>query len=687
MDTENLIQSATMNKVWDTLKEAAKLSFIQENKIYKLAGLEFKDAQALAESLTNSDSFVKFQIALQNLIYGNKSFIKYFYDTDFINKIAAETKASKQIAETFNEAMGKGKAGAIKSENIQFKSIGELNSGLKQFAENIMSAFSDSDIIDQDYLKKNEEAITEALIEALHSTPFQFGFGKGGKKNTLVIEKEYREKMGLYADDLPPLSSIKSQVKKSRGESKVYLMIEYKDFKNFLEKHPNEGIEFQLYGDKDVFQSIFDRGKLANMAKNLLKAEIETTIEKDGITLRTTNLFMDEAKDKSIFNRYKINKDNRNTWATPATFEEDIKEISILFFNVIEKELKWIAVNDQKAIKDFEEWKEQGIQSLITLLRDNPASIYEIGTKSTRAHTSGMLGETLFSLLLTESNLKDGDLIYQKKVQILGQTSKGGTGEAAVDTKLVSEKLGTIGFQIKNYSTSKNIAVLYNTSNSLYDEKSMSRYIKSNAYKALMEIFERIYWNKNWEENIEKAENIFNEHLPYYIRYDEAAIESSTEQSNFYIINFNFIPASVIFIYMIQALGIQLEEFEISSSTKNTENFFYFSPLEVKKEKLDAMTKAGYGEVMPLVQDGIIKNSFKDSWLQTFNTIKKETDNGGYYTAKTINSFQSDDKKPRTKTDNLLSALHDDVRINFTGVKLNFSDKVELLLQQAKKKA
>ena len=120
MDTDNLIQGVTISDVWDVLKKEAENSFIKENKVYALANLKFENAIELAASLRTPDGFKEFQIALKNLIYGNKSFVKYFYNTEFINKLAAETKGSKQIAATFNDALGKGKAGAIKSENIVF---------------------------------------------------------------------------------------------------------------------------------------------------------------------------------------------------------------------------------------------------------------------------------------------------------------------------------------------------------------------------------------------------------------------------------------------------------------------------------------------------------------------------------------------------------------------------------------
>jgi hypothetical protein len=62
---------------------------------------------------------------------------------------------------------------------------------------------------------------------------------------------------------------------------------------------------------------------------------------------------------------------------------------------------------DIQTIKTFEE--DCGNNSEVKnrmekMLLDNPNSIYEIFSKRTRAHVSGMLGETLFSIFLETFN-------------------------------------------------------------------------------------------------------------------------------------------------------------------------------------------------------------------------------------------------------------------------------------------
>lgn len=265
--------------------------------------------------------------------------------------------------------------------------------------------------------------------------------------------------------------------------------------------------------------------------------------------------------------------------------------------------------------------KAEGAQQMIIWLQANKKRINSrlnqekdlknllVGRKDTMKEVKGDIGELIVNLII-EQALQDN--LYENAVNFFG-TQLGdkdlGTGKMAVDLAL-----NGIGFQVKNFPSfeSKEEVLLYHQSNLLYNGEKV--YLKNENGNR--------YMNKeNWETlflfgvgnrgiSIETVLNILKESLPNYLRYSENIVKDlsnnknlkalSELRSNFYILNFRIIPASIIFSELAKS---------IKENTKdNILKMFYYTNDDNQDYNSDTMTLTDAGQEKTLKSD---KNLFK----------------------------------------------------------------------------
>ena len=641
----------------DVLRRLCEKSYNSESLLYnKIDNNIFsfpKDCDTFCQKMVeDSLFFIDFQKAMKKIVYGNREYIKYFYDSRVINQIAAESseKSSDLISESLQDVLG---SGYIKGQQVRFDSVKEMNEKIDKLTQDIVNQIlSNQDNLFQKEIQDYEKILFQAIKKQIYQTDFSFGYSSKDmlQKEWIINEKE-------FMSNITPNNKTNSKALKAakvfepyekNGEvvlKSVMVLAQLGDLKNLVKG--KKGTTIQIYGDKNIL--------LPMLVKALDDFSEQTGIgikrdSGDG-TLRKENLFKIKTDGDDLSINLSFYKDFNNKNASEKDWDkvkQDIEKVIDIFFNVLLEVIIPIMQKDNidiQTIKTFEE--DCGNNSKVKdrmekMLLDNPNSIYEIFSKRTRAHVSGMLGETLFSIFLETFNENNNT-----NVEIFGQTDLG-TGQAAVDVGLITDSLHKIGFQIKNYGSISNTISLYSQSNKLSAEKEMQRYIETDYYKILHRIFlensdESLLWTNNQDETdklLNQSENILNKHIPYYIRFDEAQIENSMIQNNFYIINFSFIPASVIFYIMSETIKENIEN-------QNYKNMFFLSSEKQENSNLLNAT------------------NFKDSWLNTYKEI-------------------SNNIAPDT-TENLLKELSNKLYVNFIGMRITFKNKLEILFSNASK--
>lgn len=627
------------------IRQMANLSYANESIIYhkagfnkELNGIGFNDAKSLRNYLKNKDNFNSFQDALKILVYGeNYIFVKYFYDKSFISQIAINTERweKKVLSGTSGKAISHDEyqgfqksikeSGHLDGENAK-EQITDLQKKLKKAGNSLWKFIEKLGIINSEEIavkigEDYESVIADILSNYLLNASFTYGYDdKTGKKMQKITGD------GTIIDILSKgLKGLSYYREVEGGKLKVkYPTATFLELTEIVnEKDGN--IEFQVFADKNTITRVVTGaiGYLQDL--NELK-------DNEGNTI----VNFTEQSDNSIKMAFNANSNLKNLDVYNMTKEQAF-DAATTILNVIKNLLQ--NYNDVVALQSFNTWRAGGVDSIFAdLIFDDRHLLEEILNKRTMAHVSGTIGEVMFSLFLKILQSSQG---IGEGVKVLGQTDFG-TGSAAVDTKILTGDLRDIGFQIKNYTSIKNTISLYSQSNKLSAEKEMKRYIEDWAYEILQEIFfkyntngDSLFPNKNYAERIDEVENILEYHIPYYLRFDEASLEKQEQdltQNNFYILNFSFIPASVIFIIIAEALEEKDKE--------KRDKFFFFS--KGKRE----------GELLPQPKNLL------SSWEQTYKEIDGN-DNGN----------------------NILEKLKDNVYLNFIGIRITFQKELEILFK------
>lgn len=636
----------------EVIRGVAQSSYQLEKTLYSRMNLENfpEDAQSLKDYLIKGNNFRDFQEALQLVIYGEAYvFVKYFYDIRFIRQIAVNSSSLSKAIKSNTSSKGKAEAynayldlqstmkGALLPSEVLPNGTLNLDTTIKKASESILNFLINLDVFDkehssilqaitQDAEEDVEKDLEKVIEEYLYNNAF-FAFGyadpTGAKRRIsykFITEEEGKKKRHTTILNCKVTKSNKINGKASSVllGSNNYPVLSIKQIQKILNQDDYRGLIFQLYADQSVLRPILSD----------IITLIQSKYGDEGLVLvdQTNNSF----KTAFLENKLSITQD------APIT-----QEYSKVFLDTIYRLLGNI---EPEAASAFEEWRgKNNVDSyLFKMIKEDPHILNEIIKQNYAAGVSGTIGEVIFSLLL---RIAQSNSETKTTVKILGQTDFG-TGSAAVDVKLMSAGLRDIGFQIKNYSSIKNTISLYGQSNKLSAEKEMSRYIEDSAYKVLQQIFFTehsntnplgVYYNENYETSIKMTNNILNQHIPYYLRFDEASIQKQNQdlaQNNFYIINFSFIPASIIFIFVAESL----EEIDIKRK-----DFFYFSD---NKQEGDILHN-NYGNLL-------------SSWEQTYKNLSQ-------------------------KNNNMLQNFKDNLYINFLGARITFKNKLDIIFDKTSK--
>ena len=743
------------------LVKMANESFKAESAFYKQIGLDeyCSSAGAVTSLLKEKMTFDKYQQDLSEKVYGfrhkEETFIKYFYDSNFIKSLSASSSgnnllnnlakelreyyiSTKQTTNTivqnekeegaietvelkddfFNELKEKthdfsdltekevekavilyvlektnatnnaATKGAIKKQYKEV--IAQIKNFVKNKSKDIVTTsgkkkgggqgflqlaelhFMDNGKITiDDQLNKMVNKIMQFLIDKIGTDSFDL---RSAIQNEVFNNLQYEIGLSLSSGERREIIHDKQTyvfsraATKSSGNSTIFkksnqmFTLTYPEIKKLAQDENAQFklSEIQLLGGEDNNKKIFTPEIKHQITQLLANSNPSTTItdsdlEKMEIVINDAyidkNSFFKEMS-KLNFNYLKYSDEKISL---TDSFKNDINTISEIFYNVIYNALGNPVIIKGNEIQIVQEgfsqwWQQKGLNSFYKMIENNPAQIYEIVSKSSEANVAGMLGETLMALFLTNLD------INSSLVKVLGQTTHG-NGQAAVDLKILfpeNEKiLRAVGFQIKQYASKESSGKtdLYDNTTLLLSSEYMRRYLETKYLEQIRSIFfdkdNEKFWLKPQDiqdNQINLISNILNSHLIYFIRYDEAQMKGenivSTEQNNFYIINFRFIPSSTLFILAAIALANQIKN---KQKFAERYDFFYFTDSS---------------EIM-----------------KTQNNIMSSL----------INYLNLETTKKASKENNLCNFMRDDLRLHFRGFKVNFSEQLDSVIKNAQR--
>lgn len=463
----------------------------------------------------------------------------------------------------------------------------------------------------------------------------------------------------------------------------------------------------ELRGGADMFATLFSDNFKTEFQK--LLTNNEDVSEKSGsiicsipIIREDKNLFFNQLNNSVSPDNYSKEglKHTQQRKDFDKQLEMDARMVAKSFSEVIAS-----VIATMEGAEDIQGWKdstnfkiwwgsegEAGMtDALMALIKKNPTQIYEILTKKDPKQVAGMIGETVFGAIIMKKMLSSNDSI----VQMLGQTSHG-NGEAAVDLKMLNvdileqargagplitngslnekaleqQRLSSVGFQLKNYTASaeKDREVLYRTDNKLLsDTSTMKRYLQSSFLSEIQNWLNKenkVFFQHKDQTNLTGEQkstlitigNILTYHLPYFMRFDEAQMSDENfgiEQNNFYIVNFKFIPSSVLFYMMGQVIDNQSSKIADTQTSSLYDQYFYFSSYETGSEKKERHSK---GETKTP------HKNFLESYWQ----------------------FREDDFS-KSSYNNLVAWHYERLALNFAGVKVSFGRAFDSIVEKASK--
>ena len=344
----------------------------------------------------------------------------------------------------------------------------------------------------------------------------------------------------------------------------------------------------------------------------------------------------------------------------------NLEKIASIFLGVVRQSLESFRRKDDGINESFWEIDKLKIP-MARILQAQPHLIQEIFKNTTNyAATSGTIGEVMFGVMI-QAIINDG---AGEQVRIVGQNKSNSGKDVAVDvvlSKLVDGELRLFGFQIKNYT---NIGTFtFNDSHgNFYNEKYMGRYLNDAKRAVLYELANRLWLYRKqpmWWVNEKMLENnyiyggdriaehmleLLYSNINSFLRYDQCDLDEYIGVNDFYVVGFNFIPASVIFYAFAQALQKTDQVLQLKD--------FYFSYGNMDKNPN-----------LPLLQ------TWDNSWKRMAETFASL----GHASPQDVHEFltpytgQEGDPPPNKWKENLT--------LNYSSVKFNFKEKLEVFLK------
>lgn len=581
------------------LKSLAEKSFKKEKVLYDNLGIE--DVETLYNKFKSDYNSIQNSL-IKNIFGENYSFLISFCDNDFIHKIV--TTGKNKIQKTINNLNEI--AEYIRRGNKENpKSGGGLYTISESFAQTRLEKIRELSqyVFDQIY-----ESITTGDNPIIKIDNEEI---KDDVENQLIanLEEAFLEFDYRYIKE--------GKAAEKEEDNKTYQtisLIKQEDSVKILRK---DGVKKILFNKTELISII-------NTALKNLQSKYRKSTKDITFNLSVSN--------NEILIKFQALE------AEPLNKNKDKKEIiAEAFYDTV---YNFLPNDQQNAFYRF--WGKGG--GKINFINLGAEKLYKLLTASTESLVSGELGETMVSIFLKTLPKKQEEMVY-----IFGQT-KGDTGDAAVDIglKYASQK---IGFQVKNYSSIDSEMVLYPQSNDLMADDIL-RYITTEQLNQFrMNIQKSLYWSNldpikkdkgKEEEEYRKNENlnILQDHIQYYLRYDEAegaAKEIEGYQNNFYVLNFKIIPASVLFLLLAEI--VKSEEKNI----KNGDQVFFMT--SQKQE--------------PTEGNLLSKQNFKESYEKIVTSASQTV-------------------KPENVVE--ISLPQNYFYINFTGIKVEFKNAIQVFL-------
>lgn len=190
----------------------------------------------------------------------------------------------------------------------------------------------------------------------------------------------------------------------------------------------------------------------------------------------------------------------------------------------------------------------------------------------------------------------------QNAVDITGQSTNKLGQQAHIDLKTQDN---TIGLQVKNFSSVVNAFTLYETDISVFGD-TISRYIPDNDQIYIKIRFLSLYAEecKLVDKINTKISLILSDNIGNFMRYGDLQSQIENIKNNFYILNFNMIPSSVIINSVIEQI----------KSKANNKSIFDLTKFPSKYNKSDKITYdlSKTNQNLVQVDNGrIIYNGFK----------------------------------------------------------------------------
>lgn len=608
--------------------EKAQESFRSEQLLYKqIPNNIYYSVDKLYFSLKDPMGFKKFQDDLQEAVYGkNAKWIQYLYDRTVIKNIV--TTGSAKIADLYkiggkNYSTEYFSVGKIRSEsgNITSKKVrAQIRKLAADLTKNFESMYETAELSDTKEFKAMIAEIREGITRGLMLNGFRTKFKQDDK--THISGKTRVNIFTLSEEDEDKFIFTFPEITEIYLEQKELIDVVQKNTKDIVDKY-----------------------------KNVLGISYTTSTS----TFTTAINFI----DSSGFLKHDVkNASSQDLEQIQRWVYENAENIAAKFLEEIVSAINQAHPGESTGnIFSYQ-------STLASMIQRDAHLAMEIYKANTESSVSGTLGEILFAALLTAMKMEE------KTVQILGQEMTT-SGSAAVDvllTKKEGDLIQKAGFQLKNYSSVQDEVVLYSQANKFYggsgDKNAMERYIESSTLSELYKLAREIFIERSMPfgsnvatggDHFNTLRNILAQSIPNYIRYDQADLtDDSFGKNNFYIINFQFIPASVIF----YTLAVSLLEQE---KYLEKQNMFFFQGMHGAKSK--------HGNLLSGYPDDLA-----ESWDRSWMTIR-DAKLGELGKSKFLEPYPED--VPNVWKENLY--------LNFKGVQIKFKNALSILWSNAKR--
>ena len=608
--------------------EKAQESFNSEQLLYKqIPNNIYYSVDKLYFSLKDPKGFKQFQDDLQKAIYGvNAEWIQYLYDRTVIKNIV--TTGSAKIADLY-------KIGG-KNYSTEYFSVGQIRSESGNVTSKQVRA----------QIRKLATDLTHNFENMYKKTDFE----KSKEFEAMIAEIKEGITRGLM------LNGFRAKFKQDdkthiSGKTRINIFtLSEEDESKFIFTSP-QITEIYLRQEEliDVIQK--NTKDIINKYKDVLGVSYTTSTSTFTAAINFIN-------DSGFLKRDVKNASSQELEQIQQWIYKNADAIAMKFLEEIASAIH--QAHPDKSIGNLFSYQS----TLASMIQKDAHLAMEIYKANTESSVSGTLGEILFAALLTAMKMEE------KTVQILGQEMTT-SGSAAVDvllTKKEGDLIQKAGFQLKNYSSVQDEVVLYSQANKFYggsdDKNAMERYIESSTLSELYKLAREIFIERSmpFDSNVATGGDHFNtmrnilaQSIPNYIRYDQADLTDNTfGKNNFYIINFQFIPASVIF----YTLAISLLEQE---KYLEKQNMFFFQGMHGAKSK--------HGNLLSAYPDDLA-----ESWDKSWMTIR-DAKLGELGKDKLLYPYPED--VPNVWKENLY--------LNFKGVQIKFKNALSILWSNAKR--